>query len=305
VFKAAENGIALTFFEAWGGATAYTFQLYFDFSGYSDMAIGLARMFGIILPVNFYSPYKANSILEFWRRWHITLSRFLLDYLYIPLGGNRRGQVRRYMNLMITMLLGGLWHGAGWTFIIWGGMHGVFLSINHGWNAMGSKIFTCGYKTLFITKISGRVVTFIAVVIAWVMFRADSLDGAISMYSGMFGYNGISLPVLYESRLGGLGDILKTLGFTYQGMFHNGVFGDYKNGITLLLFMLLIVWFSPNIIDLFKNEKPVLGLGVLTSGKETMLTWKYNVIFAILLALLTVVCVLNMSAPSEFLYFQF
>ena len=131
VFNAAEAGVMLTFFEAWGGALAYTFQLYFDFSGYSDMAIGIARMFGIRLPLNFNSPYKATSIIDFWRRWHITLSRFLRDYLYIPLGGSRKGRVRRYINLMTTMILGGLWHGAGWTFLLWGALHGFYLMINH------------------------------------------------------------------------------------------------------------------------------------------------------------------------------
>src|SRR5207248_5745130 len=113
---------------AWGGALAYTFQLYFDFSGYSDMAIGLSRVFGVKLPINFDSPYKAHTIADFWRRWHMTLSRFLRDYLYIPLGGNRLGRVRRYVNLMVTMLLGGLWHGANWTFVVWGGIHGVGLA---------------------------------------------------------------------------------------------------------------------------------------------------------------------------------
>ena len=112
VFAAAERGMHVSLIEAWGGVLAYTFQIYFDFSGYSDMAIGLGLMFGIRLPLNFYSPYKATSIIDFWRRWHITLSRFLRDYLYIPLGGNRKGPRRRYVNLMATMLLGGLWHGA-------------------------------------------------------------------------------------------------------------------------------------------------------------------------------------------------
>ena len=111
VFDAASSGVALTALEAWGGALAYTFQLYFDFSGYSDMAIGLSRLFGVTLPLNFHSPYKAVNIIEFWRRWHMTLSRFLRDYLYVPLGGNRKGPARRYINLMITMVLGGLWHG--------------------------------------------------------------------------------------------------------------------------------------------------------------------------------------------------
>ena len=120
---------------------AYTFQIYFDFSGYSDMAIALARMFGIVLPWNFNSPYKALNISDFWRRWHMTLSRFLRDYLYIPLGGNRRGEFRRYVNLMVTMGLGGLWHGAAWTFVLWGLFHGAGLAIQHGWQAFWSKIW--------------------------------------------------------------------------------------------------------------------------------------------------------------------
>ena len=131
VFEAAEQGATLSFFTAWEGALAYTFQLYFDFSGYSDMAIGLARLFGITLPANFDSPYRAVNIIDFWRRWHMTLSRFLRDYLYIRLGGNRKGPVRRYMNLFVTMLLGGLWHGAGWTYVVWGGLHGCYLIANH------------------------------------------------------------------------------------------------------------------------------------------------------------------------------
>ena len=132
VFKLAEGNSPVIFMDAWGGAIAYTFQLYFDFSGYSDMAIGLARMLGIILPTNFFSPYKATNIIEFWRRWHMTLSRFFRDYLYISLGGNREGTVKNILNLMTTMLLAGLWHGASWTFVVWGGIHGACLVINHG-----------------------------------------------------------------------------------------------------------------------------------------------------------------------------
>src|SRR6516225_4328018 len=132
-FAHLDAGGSITTSWAWLAILAYTLQIYFDFSGYSDMAIGLALLFGIRLPVNFRSPYKAFSIIEFWRRWHITLSRFLRDYLYIPLGGNRFGVGRRYLNLMLTMLLGGLWHGAGWTFLIWGGLHGLYLVVNHQW----------------------------------------------------------------------------------------------------------------------------------------------------------------------------
>ena len=202
----------------------------------------LARMFGVHLPINFYSPYKANSIIEFWRRWHITLARFLRDYLYIPLAGNRKGNTRRYIALIITMFLDGLWHGAGWTFIIWGGMHGIFLSINHAWNSMVRKVFPRNNdESSIITKIACRLVTFVAVVIAWVMFRADSVESAMAIYSGMFGCNGISLPVLLESRLGEFGETLKMFGINYAGMFQNLFFGDGKIGIIQLFVMLIII----------------------------------------------------------------
>ena len=131
--------------EAWRGVLAYTLQIYFDFSAYCDMAIGISRMLNITLPANFESPYKALSISDFWRRWHMTLSRFLRDYLYIPLGGNQHGRSRRYINLLTTMVLGGLWHGAGWTFLIWGLLHGLFLCVNHTWIAVVRSIGT-GYK---------------------------------------------------------------------------------------------------------------------------------------------------------------
>lgn len=132
-FAPAANGVAIKLTDAWVGVAAFTVRIYFDFSAYSDMAIGIARILGLRLPINFFSPYQATSIIDFWRRWHMTLSRFLRDFLYIPLGGNRLGQSRRYANLMAVMLLGGLWHGANWTYVIWGGLHGIFLSLNHLW----------------------------------------------------------------------------------------------------------------------------------------------------------------------------
>jgi D-alanyl-lipoteichoic acid acyltransferase DltB (MBOAT superfamily) len=171
-----------TFDQAWIGVLAYTFQLYFDFSGYSDMAIGMSLMFGIFLPLNFNSPYKAVSIVDFWRRWHMTLSQFLRDYLYIPLGGNRRGRVLRYVNLMITMLLGGLWHGAAWTFVVWGALHGVYLCINHAWSNYGPK---APPRFARLADIAGLILTFLAVVIAWVFFRAPDMPTALSVLSKM------------------------------------------------------------------------------------------------------------------------
>src|SRR5437879_1881435 len=173
---------APSFDQAWLGALAYTFQLYFDFSGYSDMAIGMSLMFGIFLPLNFNSPYKATSIIDFWRRWHLTLSQFLRDYLYIPLGGNRHGSVLRYVNLGITMLLGGLWHGAAWTFVIWGALHGAYLCINHAWNNFGPK---ASPRFAGLANLAGLTLTVLAVVFAWVFFRADTMTSALAILSQM------------------------------------------------------------------------------------------------------------------------
>jgi alginate O-acetyltransferase complex protein AlgI len=157
------------------GALAYTFQLYFDFSGYSDMAIGLGLFFGIKLPINFVSPYQSTSIAEFWRRWHITLSRFLRNYIYIPLGGNRKGVGQRYLNLIITMGLGGLWHGAGWTFLVWGFLHGGYLVVNHLWSKSGHRMSTS----------VAWLLTMLAVIFGWVLFRATTFTGAVSVLSAM------------------------------------------------------------------------------------------------------------------------
>jgi alginate O-acetyltransferase complex protein AlgI len=176
------NQAAPSFDRAWIGALAYTFQLYFDFSGYSDMAIGISLMFGIFLPLNFNSPYKAHNIIDFWRRWHMTLSQFLRDYLYIPLGGNRHGSLLRYVNLMITMLLGGLWHGAAWTFVAWGALHGLYLCINHAWINYGPPIPPVLARP---ARLVAFLLTFLAVVVAWVFFRADSLASALSVLSRM------------------------------------------------------------------------------------------------------------------------
>lgn len=170
------------FYQAWLGAISYALQLYYDFSAYSDMAIGLGLMFGFSFPCNFNSPYKATSITDFWRRWHISLSSWLRDYLYIPLGGNKKGNVRTYINLMMTMLLGGLWHGAQWTFVIWGAYHGILLAIER----------LAGGRVLGSLPRSARIVwTFFLVVCGWVAFRAPDMSAAISIYRGMFGFNGL------------------------------------------------------------------------------------------------------------------
>ncbi len=175
----------LNLVEAWSSSLSYTFQLYFDFSGYTDMAIGAALLFNIKLPINFNSPYQATSIQDFWRRWHMTLSRFLKDYIYIPLGGNRKGEFRTYTNLLATFIIGGIWHGAGWTFIFWGFLHGMALVINRAWSKLGFKLWS--WFAWFLT--------FNFVNIAWVFFRAKEWDDAIKVLTAMFNFSDINITI--------------------------------------------------------------------------------------------------------------
>lgn len=284
IFSAAEAGVELTFFEAWGGAFAYTLQLYFDFSGYSDMAIGLAAMFGIRLPLNFNSPYKATNIIDFWRRWHMTLSRFLRDYLYIPLGGNRKGPARRKINIMLTMLLGGLWHGAGWTFVLWGGLHGLFLLINHAWRRL--RPLSPGGP--IITTISWGL-TMAAVVIAWVPFRAETMTGTLSMLSAMGGANGLSLPADFELVIPGL---------LFDGMFHNGLWINAHLPV-LLIFLLGGIAVS------MPNTQQIMNLPVGGAPKRQVLVWRPTAAWAVLTAAIFLFAVMRLDRVSEFIYFQF
>jgi D-alanyl-lipoteichoic acid acyltransferase DltB (MBOAT superfamily) len=306
VFDAAEQGVVLTQLEAWGGVLAYTLQLYFDFSGYSDMAIGLARMFGIRLPLNFNSPYKADNIIGFWRCWHMTLSRFLRDYLYIPLGGNRRGRVRRYVNLMITMLLGGLWHGAGWTFVMWGALHGIYLVVNHQWHALRRAIGHDLSRSTRAGRFASTVITFLAVAIAWAFFRAETFQGAMSIVSSMFGARGASLfslsqiaPSMHE--MSGAADER-----VYEGMFHNNL-ADWGEGFRLIFLLLIFVWWAPNVQQIMYRYKPAIETypGEIQAWFKGRLGWRPTFLTAFVLALMSVVTFFYMSAPSEFLYFQF
>jgi D-alanyl-lipoteichoic acid acyltransferase DltB (MBOAT superfamily) len=296
VFDAAAQGTPLSLLEAWSGALAYTLQLYFDFSGYSDMAIGLGRMFGIRLPVNFYSPYKAANIIDFWRRWHITLSRFLRDYLYIPLGGNRKGPVRRYLNLFVTMLLGGLWHGAGWTFVFWGGLHGLYLIINHAWQALRRILGRPAGDGTRVGRWVGRILTFLAVVVAWVFFRAESFPAALAMLRAMAGFEGVVLPLAYQDTLAALA--------------HYGVaFGHlgHSDGWPLLIVLLLVVWFAPNTLEILRRYRPALTRfpGAAPAAARTLLAWRATPVWMLITAGLLLASLLNMGEVSEFLYFQF
>ncbi len=299
-FDAAQAGVALTFLEAWCGALAYTFQLYFDFSGYSDMAVGLSLLFGVRLPVNFHSPYKAVNIVDFWRRWHMTLSRFLRDYLYVPLGGNRKSKLRRYTNLMVTMLLGGLWHGAGWTFVLWGALHGAYLVVNHAWHALRRGLGHNVKKSTWWGRGLGRVITFAAVVAGWVVFRAESLTAAQHMLAGMAGFNGFTLPDVWLAKWGALGQWLAGHGMTFddsRGLVRTGL-------VNWIVILLAIVWLAPNSQQIMARSRPTLPI----PGEPPYsgwLQWRPSAWLAVSAAVMIVICVVNLHKQSEFLYFQF
>ncbi len=271
-FDAAAHGAELGFFAAWSSALAYTAQLYFDFSGYSDMAIGAALLFGIRLPVNFDSPYRATSIIEFWRRWHMTLSRFLRDYLYVALGGNRHGKVRRYVNLMLTMLLGGLWHGAGWTFVVWGALHGLYLCINHAWRALHARLFGASATPGPLQNAAARVVTLLAVVIGWVFFRAADLDTAFAVLRGMAGWARPAAQPFDASVLA---------------------------GAAWASALLLVAMLAPNTQQLVNYLAP----GDTTRSAATR--WRPSAAWALATGVTGAIALSLLSRVSEFLYFQF
>lgn len=303
VFDAAAGGVAPTLVEAWGGALAYTLQLYFDFSGYSDMAIGLGLMFNIRLPINFNSPYKATNIIDFWRRWHITLSYFLRRYLYVALGGNRRGQVRRHINIVLTMLLAGLWHGAGWTFVVWGAFHGILLSANHLWHKARAALgFPVAAAPSVLGTWTGRAITLLAVVIGWVIFRAPTLESAWLILRGMCGMNGFVISSEFVPALSPIVPLLQDLGVTF-GRTARFYGAPQAFGIVLLF---AIALFAPNSHQLLGYGQTVdAGRSPLDVVPPWALRWAPSSGWAVVIGLLFVYQLTQLSKVSEFLYFQF
>jgi len=299
LFAAAEAGEVLTFFQSWGGTLAYTLQLYFDFSGYSDMAIGLSYMIGVRLPLNFNSPYKATNISEFWRRWHMTLSSFLRDYLYISLGGNRKGELRRYVNLIVTMLLGGLWHGAGWTFVLWGGLHGLYLVVHQTWQGLRKRLGHDLSKSSRSGHLLGVVLTFLTVVVGWVFFRVHTLDGALAILAGMIGLNGVAMPEAIALRTGSLADWLRGIGV----VFTPGGGGDFMMNYVWIVTLLPVVFLAPNTQQIMQHYKPALDHK--QEDVPSRLAWSPNAGWAVAMAVLMACGLLSLTRPSEFLYFQF
>ncbi len=298
IFDRADAGQVVPPLAAWGAVSAYTMQIYFDFSGYSDMAIGLARMFGIRLPVNFFSPYKQGSIIGFWRTWHITLSRFLRDYVYIPLGGNRQGPGRRHINMLATMLIGGLWHGASWNFVLWGGLHGIFLTVNHVWREFRMKrgITATGLRGN-LWRWAGWALTFACVMHAWILFRAETFAGARNVAAAMYG----------------LGDMV-------PARFHNARVTDIE--WAMIGIALAIAVLAPNTAEIFRKYNPAVGLAALRLrlADEPMVRmyylpatwrlppWRPGIGWALAIGALLVAYVYTASryeAYVEFIYFRF
>ena len=259
----------LTLIEGWVTSLSYTFQLYFDFSGYTDMAIGVALLFNIKLPINFNSPYKAKDIQDFWRRWHMTLSRFLRDYIYIPLGGNRKGNFHTYSNIMATFILGGLWHGAAWTFVFWGFLHGMALVIHRTWKNLGftMNVFVAWFLTFNFINIS------------WVFFRAKEWDDATKVLKAMFGMSGIEFSSKYADKL----DFLHEYGVTFGEWLHHI---DGNKSVSWIVIGLLLVLFSKNSMEISKS-------------------FKANRKYLIFMLLVLLTALSSMSQFSEFLYFNF
>jgi D-alanyl-lipoteichoic acid acyltransferase DltB (MBOAT superfamily) len=267
IYAAASHEPAVGFVLAWQAALGYTVQLYFDFSGYSDMAIGLARLFGIRLPANFNSPYASLSIIEFWRRWHMTLSRFLRDYVYIPLGGNRHGPARRYINVLATMILGGFWHGAGWTFILWGTLHGIYLLIAHAWES---------FARVRLPAPLAWGLTLLAVIVAWVIFRAPDLNSAGVILKGLVGMQGLHHPIVNVAEAPAL--------------------------ILISLLLLAASAILPNTQQIMRAYRPVLGA---VAPAKVPVRWSPSLRFAALGGIAAMAVILLSWETSEFLYFQF
>jgi alginate O-acetyltransferase complex protein AlgI len=299
LFEQATHGIAPMLIESWVGVLAYAFQIYFDFSAYSDMAIGLGWMFGIRIPINFASPYKATSITDFWQRWHISLSRWLRAYLYIPLGGNRRGVRRQYVNLFLTMLLGGIWHGAGWTFVLWGALHGAFLIINRLWRQWRGTAQVARHVW------PARLLTFLCVVIAWVPFRAPNLASTFEVYSGMLGLNGVMLPPAASGIVALAPNLFGALG----AQVGPSIFADGGIGALWLVPLFGVVWVLPNT----QEWMGAAGPGLPTKGyPATVITdrarkwaWRPSAIYGVALAVLLVISIAEITDESPFIYFQF
>jgi D-alanyl-lipoteichoic acid acyltransferase DltB (MBOAT superfamily) len=306
VFGAAAMGIEPTFAEAWVGTLAFSFQIYFDFSGYSDMAIGLGRILGVRLPENFDSPYKAIHPIDFWSRWHTSLSRFLRDYLYFPMyfaRGRRAGTGRRIAAILVTFLLGGLWHGANWTFVLWGAVMALYVLGYGAWATIRSRLGIAPGRFGFLGKVLARTATFLAIAASMAIFRAGSLGVAAAMVGSLAGAHGISLPGRLQGRLGPLEPWLESIGFEFAGAFRHGLV-PWRSTLLGLGVLAVFVFALPNSGEILggalAERRAEKGRGV--SGR---LVWRPTLLWALGSAAAALVSISELSRVQEFVYFRF
>jgi D-alanyl-lipoteichoic acid acyltransferase DltB (MBOAT superfamily) len=319
---AAGGGTGLVY--AWIAAIGFTLQIYFDFSGYSDMALGLARFFGIRLPPNFDSPLRATSIIDFWLRWHMTLTRFLTAYIYNPLSvvltrrrmakgrpgfGGRNTTLASFVFLLmfptlVTMFVSGLWHGAGYLFVLWGLLHGLYLTINHGWRVVARRFWPTKKRSPLPTPMAW-LLTFVAVVVAMVFFRSPTLGAAFDVVKGMAGLNGVALA---EPAYGQIGPLFAWLR-EHFAMFEPSAGRAFALAVICWIFLvLLIALVCPNTLQILAPYEPALGVG--RPGRNLpraaiVVEWRPSVAWAVGMSVIAAIGVLLLGAESEFLYWQF
>jgi D-alanyl-lipoteichoic acid acyltransferase DltB (MBOAT superfamily) len=324
IYQQAATDGGTSFLMAWMAAIGFTLQLYFDFSGYTDMALGLARFFGIRLPQNFDSPLRASSIIEFWLRWHMTLTRFLTAYIYNPLQlwltrrrlakgqrglGGPNTQVGAFISLLmfptiLTMFVSGLWHGAGYGFIIWGLLHGLYLTINHGWRVIAARVWPDRKSYVRVMRPVGWVLTFVSVAATMVFFRAITISSAIDIVKGLIGLNGVALPQDLLDRLGPLGAAFHGFGVTAAQSWDVLDFAQLAIWISVQMFIALA---CPNTIQILSHYEPALGVKPRPAkrGIGRLLEWNASLPWAIAMSVITAIAIVSISGPSEFLYWQF
>ena len=324
IYDNATAGGTTSFVLAWMGAIGFTLQLYFDFSGYTDMALGLARFFGIRLPPNFDSPLRASSIIDYWLRWHMTLTRFLTAYIYNPLtlwltrrryekgkpGFSGRGATfGAFVSLLIfptiiTMAVSGLWHGAGYGFIIWGLLHGVYLTINHGWRVVAAWLWPDRQSYERIIKPAGCVLTFGAVTIAMIFFRSATIMSALDLLKGIIGLHGIALPQSFFDHVGPLATVFQSVGVSADVSWSGDVFTKTAIWIFVLLFIALA---CPNTLEILGRYEPALGVkrqsAKFVFGRVP--EWGTSLPWAIAMSVVAALAIGSIGGPSEFLYWNF
>lgn len=323
VFTAAESGTPISMLPAWLAATGFTFQIYFDFSGYTDMALGAARLFGIRLPVNFNSPLRSSSIIDFWLRWHVSLTRFLTAYLYNPMAlyltrrrlasgrdgfGGRSTSFGAFVQLLMlptvfTMFVSGIWHGAGYLFIIWGLLHGLYLSVNHGWRLIAQRYWADSSRYARIMAPAGFVLTFLCVIVSMVVFRSTTIGTASNIVFGMIGANGVELPDSVYDKLSSMGLPLSTMNFA-SGL------PNYFDLVDFLVWLFIagpIALLLPNTLQIMDRFEPAIGIKASESSNflRFRIRWSASPIWTIIIAIVAFAAIANIGGYTEFLYWQF